>query len=67
MGIVDVFSKEDRVDVTYSNFYMLVKEATKTEIIKEALERGNDPTDILKVMFAKKNNEGLCACDLLEE
>lgn len=67
MTIADMFAKEDRVDVTYSDFYILVKEATKTEIIKEALERGNDPRDILNVMFVKKNNEGICACNLVEE
>ena len=36
MGVVDVFSREDRVDVTFSNFYAIVK----TEIMKDAFQRG---------------------------
>lgn len=53
MGVVDVFSREDRVDVMYSDFYAIVKEATKTEIMKDAFQRGESPENILNVMFDK--------------
>lgn len=37
MTLADAFSKEDRVNVTYSNFYKLMKEAAKAELIANAV------------------------------
>lgn len=33
MGLMDAFSSEERVTLTYSQFYQLVKEATKAEML----------------------------------
>lgn len=54
MGLVDVFSKEDRIEVTYSDFYSMVKESAKFDIIEDAYNRGHDPRDILDIMFEAK-------------
>lgn len=37
MGIADAFAKEDRVEVTFSDFYKLMKESTKAEIVMNAV------------------------------
>jgi len=55
MNVIDMLSKEDRVSVTYNDFYRIVKEATKTEIIENAFRRGEDPESILSVMFDEDN------------
>lgn len=36
-NIMDAFSKEDRVEVTFSDFYRLMKESTKAEIVMNAV------------------------------
>ena len=38
MGIVDVFSKEDRCEVTYSNFYALVRAAAEKDILMNGIK-----------------------------
>ena len=35
MGLVDNFTAEDRVSVKFSDFYRLMKEAAKAEVMKE--------------------------------
>lgn len=37
MGLADAFSKEDRVPVMFSTFYALMKEATKAEMLMNAV------------------------------
>lgn len=37
MGIVDVLTTEDRVQVKFSDFYSLVKEATKAEFLMNGI------------------------------
>lgn len=37
MGLADAFGKEDRVNVTFSDFYRLVKESSKAELIMNAV------------------------------
>jgi len=37
MGLADVFAKEDRVDVTYTDFYRMMKEATLSELLMNAV------------------------------
>jgi hypothetical protein len=37
MGLMDAFSKEDRVQVTFSEFYTLMKETAKAELIMNAV------------------------------
>ena len=38
MGIVDMFNSEDRVQVKFSDFYSLVKEATKAEFLMNGVK-----------------------------
>ena len=35
--ILDAFAKEDRVEVTFSDFYRLMRESTKAEIVMNAV------------------------------
>lgn len=37
MGLVDAFNKEDRIEVTFSTFYKLVKESAKYELVVNAV------------------------------
>ena len=37
MGIAEMFSKEDRVTVTFTDFYKLMKEAAKCELLMNAV------------------------------
>ena len=37
MGLIDAFSKEDRVDVTFSSFYELMKTAARSELLMNAV------------------------------
>lgn len=36
-NIMDAFSREDRVEVTFSDFYRLMKESTKAETVMNAV------------------------------
>ena len=40
MGLTDVFGKEDRVQMTFSQFHSLVKEATKAELLMNGIKCG---------------------------
>ena len=37
MGLADAFNKEDRVPVTFSVFYQMMKEAAKSELLVNAV------------------------------
>lgn len=37
MGMADMFSKEDRVTVTFTDFYKMMKEAAKCELLMNAV------------------------------
>ncbi|WP_050636170.1 hypothetical protein [Candidatus Stoquefichus sp. SB1] len=54
MGLLDVLSREDRVEVTFSDFYNMVKESSKFDIVEDAYNRGHDPKAILDIMFETK-------------
>lgn len=38
MGLADAFGKEDRVEVTFSDFYRLVRESAKAELLMNAVK-----------------------------
>ena len=38
MGLLDVINKEDRIEVTFSTFYRLVRESAKCELIVNAVD-----------------------------
>ena len=37
MGLADMFSKEERVEVTFTDFYRLVRESAKCELLMNAV------------------------------
>lgn len=50
MGIVDAFSKEDRIQVKFSDFYKLVKETSKSELMMNAL-KADVPSEFIIATF----------------
>lgn len=63
MGIMDAFKPEDRTEITYSNFYNLIKQAAQYEIVMNAVNCDVPHTYIRETMTGKK--EG--AWKMLEE
>lgn len=37
MGLADMFQKEDRVEVTFTDFYRLMRESAKCELLMNAV------------------------------
>lgn len=57
MGIVDAFKPEDRTEITYSNFYSLIKQAAKYEIVMNAVDCNVPHRYIRETMTGKKEEE----------
>lgn len=56
MGIVDAFKPEDRTEITYSNFYNLIKQAAQYEIAMNAVNCDVPHKYIRETMTGKKEN-----------
>ena len=56
MGLVDTFGREDRVEVTFSNFYKLMREASKAELVMNAVNC-NVPHRYIREMASGKSEE----------
>lgn len=54
MGIMDAFKPEDRTEVTYSNFYNLIKQAAQYEIVMNAVNCNVPHGYIRETMTGKK-------------
>lgn len=54
MGIMDAFKPEDRTEITYSNFYSLIKQAAKYEIVMNAVNCNVPHGYIRETMTGKK-------------
>ena len=54
MGIVDAFKPEDRTEITYSNFYNLIKQAARYEIVMNAVNCDVPHDYIRETMTGKK-------------
>lgn len=54
MGIVDAFKPEDRTEITYSNFYNLIKQAAQYEIVMNAVNCDVPHDYIRETMTGKK-------------
>lgn len=54
MGIVDAFKPEDRTEITYSNFYNLIKQAAQYEIVMNAVNCDVPHNYIRETMTGKK-------------
>lgn len=52
--ILDAFAKEDRVEVTFSDFYRLMRESTKAEIVMNAVNC-NVPHKYIREMTTGKS------------
>ena len=56
MGLVDAFSKEDRVEITISQFHDLMKETEKTELILNGLEAEVSPKDLVSIFAPERKS-----------
>ena len=57
MGIMDAFKPEDRTEITYSNFYSLIKQAEQYEIVMNAVNCDVPHAYIRETMTGKKENK----------
>lgn len=60
MGLLDSFSAEDRVTVTFSDFYRLMKEAARAEVMEELARKldGRKMTgDVIKRLVCEDEGE----------
>lgn len=58
MGFADVINAEDRVDVKFSTFYDLVKEAAKAELMMNAVCCDVPHRHIRETMIGVKEPDG---------
>ena len=54
MGLADALAREDRVEVTFSDFYRLMKESSKAELIINAVNC-NVPHKYIREMVTGKS------------
>jgi hypothetical protein len=57
MGLADSFGKEDRVDVTFTNFYNLVKGNTTADILVNAVKADVPHKYIRAMLTGEKETE----------
>lgn len=50
MGMMDAFNPEDRLQVTYSNFYSLVKQSVRTDLLMNGIKNKLDYDAIYTMM-----------------
>lgn len=58
MGLMDAFKNEDRVEVKFSTFYELMKEAVKAELLMNAVNCDTPYASIREMMTGKR--ETMC-------
>lgn len=56
MGLADAFGKEDRLEVTFSNFYKLMRESAKAELMENAVNC-NVPHRFIRETITGKSEE----------
>jgi hypothetical protein len=56
MGLMDAFNREDRVEVTFSDFYALMRESAKAELMANAI-RCNVPHRFIRETMSGKSEE----------
>lgn len=56
MGLMDAFSSEDRVEVKFSDFYALMKETTKAELMTNGI-KCDTPHAYMREMMTGKHEE----------
>lgn len=60
MGLADAFGKEDRVNVTFSDFYKLMKESARAELMMNAVNC-NVPHRFIRETMTGKSEEPVLA------
>lgn len=55
MGLADMFQKEDRVEVTFTDFYRLMRESAKCELLMNAVNCDLHPMYIRAMATGDKN------------
>lgn len=55
MGIADMINKEDRVEVKFTDFYNLMKEATKAELLMNGVKTGVHHFDMYAMMTGEEH------------
>lgn len=63
MGIVDMFNSEDRVQVKFSDFYSLVKEATKAEFLMNGIKNCVDHSSMYTMATGEPLEVQTCTAD----
>lgn len=67
MGFVDALKPEDRTEITYSDFYRLVKEAAKAELMMNGIKNKIDHDSIYTIMTGEHIPEMCCSDDICEK
>jgi len=57
MGLADSFSREDRVEVKFSDFYSLVKGCTQRDMMQNAVNTDVPHEFIRSMVSGKKDSE----------
>ena len=57
MGLTDVFSKEDRIEITVSQFHDLMKESVKGELIINGLEAEVSAEDLMSIFAPERKQD----------
>lgn len=57
MGLLDGFNAEDRTEVKFSDFYMLMKEAAKAELLMNGVKCNTPHAYMREMMTGKREDE----------
>ncbi len=66
MGLLDAINKEDRIEVTFSTFYKLVRESAKCELVMNAVNC-DVPHRYIREMGSGKSEEQKPVAQVLRE
>lgn len=67
MGLADAFAKEDRVEIKFTDFYRLVKEGTKSELLMNAVNCDVPHRHIREMATGKKEEPESIPEEAIEE
>lgn len=60
MGLMDVFNAEDRLEIKFSDFYNLVKNSTRAEMMMNGIKNEVDYDAIHRIVTGKPLREAVC-------
>lgn len=67
MGIMDAFNPEDRVQVTFSDFYALMKQSVKADLMMNGVKNKIDYDAIYTMMMGEHLPEPIEAIEIKTE